>query len=163
MAATRKTGTLSEESEIFWSRVHKGRTCWEWQAGRTSAGYGLIYFQGSRQLAHRVAWQLEYGPIPEGRCVCHHCDNPRCVRPDHLFVGTHKDNMNDMHHKGRAGDHRWWRQPGRRHHKAKITQQQASEIRLLYATTDKTQRQLASQYGVSQAAIWHVLHGKSWA
>ena len=163
MAAPRKTGTLAEETDIFWTRVGRTPQCWEWQGGHITNGYGLMYFQGQRQLAHRISWQIHFGAIPVGRCICHACDNPSCVRPDHLFVGTHKDNMNDMHRKGRAGDHEWWKRPGRRHHKAKLDTVQAGEIRRLYSTTDATQRDLAAKFGVSQSAIYHILKNLSYA
>ena len=92
-------------AERFWPKVQKGDGCWIWTAGgdRTT-GYGRIRIgtRGTLQaLAHRVAWELTYGPVPEGLIVCHHCDNPRCVRPDHLFVGTYVDNMRDAEAKGR--------------------------------------------------------------
>jgi len=162
MAKTRQYGTLDEEQGIFWSRVLRGEGCWEWQGARLNGGYGVMRFQKRQQLTHRIAWQLTIGPIPSGRCICHHCDNPACVRPDHLFVGSHKDNMNDMHSKGRAGDHAWWRRPGRKHHKAILNPKQAEEIRNLYRATDLTHRALAARYGVSAAAIWHVLKNLSY-
>ena len=80
--------------------------CWLWQSTTNANGYGLIAVgrKGEGQLlAHRVAWELTYGNIPEGMLVCHHCDNPRCVRPEHLFLGTHADNTHDMMLKGRHG------------------------------------------------------------
>lgn len=164
MAKVRETGTVEEEAGIFWTRVQKGEGCWLWQAGKIQPGYGAMHFQGRQQLAHRIAWQLEHQRvIPKGMHICHHCDNPPCVRPDHLFLGSAKDNMNDMHRKGRAGDREWWKRPGRRHHFAKLTLEQAVEVRRLYKETDKTQRQIAEQFGVSQAAIWHILKGLSYA
>ena len=75
-------------------------SCWIW-TGCTSNGYGRIYYKGRLDLAPRVSWKLHNGPIPEGKLVCHHCDTPPCVNPDHLFIGTQKDNMTDAREKGR--------------------------------------------------------------
>jgi len=92
----------------FWSKVTKGAGCWEWTASTDHKGYGKLA-EGGRQgrtlSAHRVSYELNVGPIPDGLLVLHRCDNPPCVRPDHLFVGTHTDNAQDMAKKGRS-----WRQ-----------------------------------------------------
>ncbi len=82
----------------FWTRVKiKGLLdCWVWQGHCLSFGYGQARFDGKRQVAHRIAWQITYGPIPQGLFVLHKCDNPPCVNPTHLYVGTHTDNMRDV-------------------------------------------------------------------
>ena len=85
----------------FWSKVNKGRSCWEWTAGKAGKGYGIFWLDGKHCYAHRVSYEIEVGPIPEDMCVCHTCDNPGCVRPGHLFLGTHKDNQIDCSNKGR--------------------------------------------------------------
>jgi hypothetical protein len=87
----------------FWEKVGPptGSGCREWTAGRFSKGYGAFSLGGRLQKAHRVAWLLEYGEIPAGALVCHHCDNPPCVEIAHLFLGTHQDNMTDKMRKGR--------------------------------------------------------------
>lgn len=88
----------------FWEKVHKTPTCWIWTASTTEFGYGQLLADGKRQDAHRLSWVLHYGPIPEGKCVLHNCpggDNPACVRPDHLWLGTKKDNAQDALQKGR--------------------------------------------------------------
>lgn len=90
----------------FWSRVHKGDDCWLWMGSTNNKGYGTIHDPtvGRNVYTHRVSYELNIGPIPSGLEVCHTCDNPPCVRPDHLFVGTHQENMRDMVVKGRHGN-----------------------------------------------------------
>jgi hypothetical protein len=83
--------------------------CILWTKGMDALGYGRLWVNGQCLLAHRWAWMQENGPIPEGMCVCHHCDNPSCINPGHLFLGTHQDNMSDMAAKGRSehGEMHW--------------------------------------------------------
>jgi len=85
----------------FWSLVKKTKYCWIWQGGLDSKGYGRVWHDNRRQRAHRVAFKLTYGKIPADMLICHHCDNKKCVRPKHLFAGTHSDNMLDCTKKGR--------------------------------------------------------------
>jgi len=91
---------LSTE-ERFWPKVLKSDSCWEWQASLTDKGYGQFFDKGVRILAHRYSYKLRFGKIPEGLFLCHTCDNPKCVNPDHLKPGTQKDNIQDMIAKGR--------------------------------------------------------------
>lgn len=91
--------------ERFWKFVNKKNDdeCWEWKGSVTkSRGYGQIGFDNTIKGAHRVSWEIHYGEIPDEMCICHHCDNSKCVNPFHLFIGTRSDNMQDMLHKGRG-------------------------------------------------------------
>jgi hypothetical protein len=89
--------------QLFWQRVTKGPGCWVWRGAlvRVGSPYGRLRWRGKQTLAHRAAWEMTFGEIPNGRYVCHHCDNPQCVRPDHLFLGTARMNVLDSIFKGR--------------------------------------------------------------
>lgn len=89
------------DEKFFWSQVEKTDGCWVWKGKKYGNGYGRSTVNGKRGPAHRHAWELTNGPIPEGLYVCHHCDNKPCCRPDHLFAGTQKDNMQDWTNKGK--------------------------------------------------------------
>ncbi len=95
--------------ERFWKHVHKTDSCWLWTASVNDKGYGQLFVGvGKSPLrAHRVSWELHRGLIPIGLLVLHHCDNPPCVRPDHLFLGTYKDSTQDMISKGRQRGAAW--------------------------------------------------------
>lgn len=89
--------------EWFWLRVAIGDGCWEWLNATLPSGYGVIHHQGQLLRTHRVAYQLVYGHISPALSVCHRCDNRPCARPDHLYAGTHRDNMRDRRDRGRYG------------------------------------------------------------
>jgi hypothetical protein len=127
--------------EKFWSLVDKSDGCWEWAGCRNGRGYGLFRSTISSMLVHRYAAHLA-GHNIEGLKVCHHCDNPSCVKPDHLFVGTQADNVADMYSKNRfSTDAR------------KLTDEEAAEISERYAAGGCTQTELAREYGVSQPLV----------
>ena len=111
-------------------------------------------------LAHRLAYELLVGPIPEGLFVCHKCDNPPCCNPEHLFTATHAENMADMRKKGRAPKHD--NQHGEKGPNHKLTEEQARKIRELYKTGEYTQQGLADFYGVNHTAIGKIVNRQTW-
>lgn len=131
--------------------------CWEWQASRSKKGYGHFYFEGVCWQTHRLSWVFTNGNIPNGLFVLHSCDNPACVRPDHLFLGTNDDNMKDMVSKGRSGSYR-----GEESSNVKLTQQQVDEIRKRYAKGDIYQRDLGAEYGINQSHVSKIIRGDIW-
>jgi hypothetical protein len=148
------------KAKPFWSLVDIKRapesnlvTCWEWQGSCFSNGYGRTIVARKSVGAHRRAYELAVGEIPEGISVCHRCDNRRCVRPSHLFLGTPKDNLRDMVEKGRSLS-------GERNPNAKLTATDAAEIRRRYAAGGITQRELAEEYGVVEGCVWNVIHNR---
>ena len=149
----------------FWAKVRKGPGCWEW-AGNISRGYGRLRHgpRGASVLifAHRLSWEINHGPVGD-LCVCHHCDNPRCVRPEHLFLGTQADNMADAKKKGRtcSGDaRRLIANPpsGEDHYNAKLTTDHVLYIR----SSSETRESLALMFGVSKTTITHVRNRTTW-
>lgn len=101
----RKSPPVIDIAIRFWAKVNKTEGCWEWTGGLSSGGYGVFYRTGPRtsQPAHRASWEIHNGPIPAGMFVCHHCDNRKCVRLDHLFLGDQAANMLDARLKERLG------------------------------------------------------------
>ena len=136
----------------------RNQGCKEWAGTRRADGYGVLR-KGSLQVrAHRAAWEDAYGPIPDGMDVCHHCDNPPCVEPTHLFLGTALDNMQDASRKGRLPGGTG--QPaGERHPLSKLTDAQVSTIRASYGgyRGHPNQYELAAAFGVTQPAISMIL------
>lgn len=145
----------------FWSKVRTAghSECWTWTSSRHYAGYGEIWWDGKRRKAHRIAWQLTYGLVPDGMLVCHHCDNPPCCNPAHLFLGTNAANMADRNNKGRA---RGGGSQGESHPNAKLTESNVRAIRAEYLSGGISQEDLGERFGVSRPAISLVLHGKRW-
>lgn len=163
----------------FWLKVADASSedCWLWEGGTTTGfGYGVIKVAGKNRQAHRMSWELAHGPIPAGMEVCHNCpggDNPRCVNPAHLWLGTHAQNMADMAAKGRAPG---GRSPGLRNARhthpettargeangnSRLTSDQIREIRARRAGGE-TLRSIGVAFGVTRQAIRYVVSGETW-
>lgn len=138
---------------LFLDKLLVDDGCWIWTARRNALGYGTVKFnvappheapEWRTLLAHRAAWMLFRGEIPEGMLVCHHCDNPACIRPDHLYLGTNADNAADRDAKGRQGK--------------KLTREQAYAVRASTARTGE----IARSFGITKGMVWLIKTGKAW-
>lgn len=140
----------------FWPKVMRADGCWNWSG--TKQRYGRMKIGNRMQLAHRVSWEIHRGQVPDGLCVLHRCDNGICVNPDHLFLGTHTDNMRDRQEK-----HRWEppRLVGELNPCAKLSLGKAEEMRTLYRL-GMLQREIGNKFGVTQGAVSEVIHKKRW-
>ncbi len=139
----------------FWNKVDKSGDCWEWSGAVIGSGYGHLWVEGKTILAHRYSYSLVHGFVPDGMLVCHRCDNKRCVNPDHLFVGTHRDNTLDAVSKGRMGGR------GEKNDNSKLCKEDVREIRRLYSL-GVTQRVLGEMWKTSQANVSLVVLRKRW-
>lgn len=147
-------------AERFWPKVaiRGPNDCWEWMAAKINRGYGVIGAGGKRGgnlLAHRVSFLIEHGYLPPDLDVLHACDNPPCVNPGHLFLGTTTANMADMRAKGRSCR-------GTMRSDAKLTEEAVVEIRRLRAQGGVTLRELGAPYGVCEATVHNAISGKRW-
>lgn len=143
----------------FWEKVDQSggpAACWTWKARTNRGGYG--YFRvGSKALtAHRVSYEMAYGLIPQGMLVCHRCDNPPCVNPAHLWLGTEQDNTQDSVQKGRRA-----RQYGAANGFSRFSEADISEIRRA-AASGALQKDIAHRFGVDRSTISYILTGKTW-
>lgn len=137
--------------------IHGPNDCWEVRPrSRNTDGYGRVTVDGKRVYAHRLSYEIFVGPIPESQVVCHHCDNPPCVNPAHLFTGTMLDNSQDMLAKGResAPPVRW----GEANNKCKLTDKQVAEIRQRWTAGERNKTRLAAEYGVHRSRIYQLVN-----
>jgi hypothetical protein len=172
--------------EWFWQQVDKSGDCWNWTYTKDPDGYGVFTFASKNYRAHRYSFEAAFGWILKGFVVDHHCDNPSCVRPDHLWLGTVADNNADRAAKGRSatgsrngavihrdkiaiGVLRARREKpevfvrGERCHLAKLNADQVREIRALYAKGGIKQSTIAEQFGVTQVQVSSIIRRASWA
>lgn len=146
--------------EAFWSRaVRSACGCLEWTGSLNKDGYGHLGYRRKYWLAHRLAWKLHHSQeIPVGACVCHSCDNPKCIDPAHLFLGSQAENMSDMRAKGRRKEINAGSENGR----AKLSDDSVREIRRAYKNNELNQVALAEKFSVSQTVISLIVTRKTW-
>lgn len=155
----------------FWEKVDiRGEDeCWNWLACKNYKGYGEFWFsqRGKHTHAHQVSWIIHYDEIPEGLCVCHHCDNPACMNPKHLFLGTFADNNKDRDIKGRTRsrflygkDHP---QHGTNSQFNKLTEDNVRKIRQLCASGVHTLKEIGDMFGVSKGLVSNIKQRRKWA
>ena len=145
----RQSGSLQDR---FFSRFVKLENgCWQWRAHTDKDGYGILPGANQNTRSHRLSYEIHIGEIPKEMIVCHHCDNPGCVNPDHLFVGTPKDNAHDALQKGRH-------YIGEKNGRSKLTVEKAKEI----LNSDMNGQKLADKFGVNRSTINNVKRGVTW-
>lgn len=169
---------VSSHEDRFWSKVAKTESqddCWEWTAGCQKSGYGQFSIRtGEKISAHRMAWILTNGDIPDGLCVLHSCDNPPCCNPRHLFTGTQGDNIHDMIRKGRYnappayGNRNGSRKHperlprGSKHHNAKLTECDVRKMRQLWNTPGVRRTHIGDEFGITYSNVLTICKRITW-
>lgn len=159
---TRDGRKITAQEKIEERSSIKENGCIEWNLKINRSGYASMQHDGKSWLVHRLVWTFKHGEIPEGMCICHKCDNRKCINIDHLFIGTHADNMQDMAQKGRSNSGRYH---GEMHGLSKLTESDIHEIRSALSSAkskDGTSGRLAIQYGVSESTISLIKNNKIW-
>ena len=129
--------------------------CWEWQGATLRGGYGNLRVDGKNCQTHRLSYEFYVGDIPKGMLVCHHCDNPSCCNPEHLFLGTYLDNAKDRNNKDRQAK-------GETCAQSKLTEQDVLKIRALWDAGNISMRKIAKRYNMAYSQINSILHRKTW-
>ena len=149
--------TAETQVSAFWSKVDCTAglfKCWLWTAGGIKGGYGMMTWNGKLILAHRISYELANGPFPKELCVCHSCDNPPCVNPAHLFLGTNQDNVDDKNRKGRGVY-----LTGEKHGSCKYSDTLIAEVRFQHEQ-GMGPMELVRKYGISHTHICRILANK---
>jgi len=162
----KRQATEKEYQERFWTKVdreksntfYSGTRCWEWNDCLTPQGYGQYYYNGKMISIHRYSYFISFGKFDSKLFVLHHCDNKKCVNPNHLFLGTHLENMQDMNKKGRRRD-----SAGEKNGQNKLTEKQVVKIYEMYHSGDYLQKEIGKIFGVDNATISRIIRGKRWS
>lgn len=156
--------SVDTPQERFWKKVDKTSSCWLWMGKKTSRGYGDFAVRIGKKIlnfrAHRYSWEMIKGSIPTGSLVCHKCDNPPCVNPEHLYLGTQSDNIRESVKKRR---HSTCHYKGENNPGAKITKEIIMEIRNSYIPRKITQQFLAHKFNLTQSYVSEILSRKVWS
>lgn len=163
-----RAGEYTEKNVTrFWSKVNKNGTipvhhpelgpCWEWMGGGNGKGYGQVRINYRQMGTHQVAWELMHGRVPRDLWVLHKCNNPNCMNPDHLFLGTAKDNTSDMIRKNRRRPYMGYSTGTKRHH---LTAEEILTLKTRYANGE-SQTALARDFDVSRVTVSNILKGKT--
>jgi len=147
----------------FWSKVDvkANDLCWNWLGAKRPGGYGNLRYKNKYVSAHRLSWELNFFPVPDGFCVCHVCDNPSCVNPGHLMLGNKQSNTTDMIKKNRQEFHKN-KAVGARNANSKLAEGDVINIRTEYQSGKFNQYELADRYGVKQSTIGCIVRNKTW-
>lgn len=157
--------------ERFYDKIRKTNSCWIWEANKNNRGYGLIWDKTTqrKELAHRVSYRIHIGEIPKNKLVLHKCDNPGCVNPKQLFLGTHKENCEDKYKKGRANHKsqsetqiRLGLNKGENHPSSRLTEKKIIEIRNKKNDVLKT-KEICEEYKISRSHYYAIINRERWA
>lgn len=150
-----KTAAYADSKERFWAKVDKTPTCWLWLGAKATNGYGICTIDGKNYSAHRLSWQwANEEEVPKGHVVCHECDQPLCVNPNHLFTHTQQGNVLDRVNKGRSAR-------GKNNGRTRLNQKDVKKIKAL-RSRGMTESAIAKMFGVGRSTISNILHNRTW-
>jgi len=154
-ASMNKNGPIPDQSNLHYVGLDR---CWEWTKSKSDDGYGRVSMRGKMTSAHRAAFLLSFGQMPQGKTlVLHRCDNRLCCNPDHLFAGTHADNMMDRAARGRSSGPK-----GEHQHDCKLTEKEVLEIRRIRKTSGYSYAKIAGIFNVNVSHIGSIVRGERW-